>query len=69
MTQTDTHARSGAVAAEPARPAAPVPAPREPTSEEELLERARRLREKIDSRGGINLSPADIKAMIEEGRP
>ena len=67
MTQTDALARP--VAAEPARPAAPDLAPREPISEEELLERARRLREKIDSRGGINLSHADIKAMIEEGRP
>ena len=59
MTQTDTLTR----------PVAADPAPREPISEEELFERARRLREKIDSRGGINLSPADIKAMIEEGRP
>ena len=59
MTQTDTLTR----------PVAAEPAPREPISEEELLERGRRLREQVDARGGINLSPADIKAMIEEGRP
>ena len=67
MTQTDALARP--VAAEPARPVAPDPAPREPISEEDLRERARKRRAKIDARGGIDLSPERIKALIEEGRP
>ena len=60
---------AASVSAEPALPAAPIPIPYEPISEEELLKRARALREKIDARGGINLSHADIRAMVEEGRP
>ena len=62
--------RLAASVSEPAPTATPIPsAPREPVSEEELLERGQRLREKIDVRGGINISQADIRAMIEEGRP
>lgn len=68
MTQTDTHAGSGAVAAEPARPAAPDPAPREPLSPEELRERVRKRGAAMRARGGIDISPERIKALIQEGR-
>ena len=50
---------------------APLPAlaiPYEPLSEEELLERIRKLREEIDARGGIDASPETIEALIQEGR-
>ena len=49
----------------------PMPAiaiPYEPLSEEEIRERARALREKIDARGGIDASPETIEALIQEGR-
>ena len=49
--------------------AAPIPhVPREPVSEEELRERARKRRAEIDARGGIDLSPEAIEALIQEGR-
>lgn len=50
---------------------APMPIvaiPYEFLSEEELLERARARRAKIDARGGIDLSPEAIEALIQEGR-
>ena len=47
---------------------APIPNPYEPISEEELLERIRKLREEIDARGGIDASPENIEALIQEGR-
>ena len=50
---------------------APMPVvaiPYEPMSEEELLERARKRREAVDARGGIDLSPETIEALIQEGR-
>ena len=50
---------------------APMPVvaiPYEPMSEEELRERARKLREAIDARGGIDASPETIEALIQEGR-
>ena len=50
---------------------APMPVvaiPYEPLSEEELRERARKLREAIDARGGIDASPETIEALIQEGR-
>ena len=40
----------------------------EPLSEEELLERVRKLREEIDAQGGIDASPETIEALIQEGR-
>ena len=46
----------------------PIAIPYEPLSEEELRERARKLREAIDARGGIDASPETIKALIQEGR-
>ena len=61
---------AASVVDEPAPTATAIPSvSREPVSEEELLERGRRLRERIDARGGINISHADVRAMIEEGRP
>ena len=45
-----------------------VAIPYEPLSEEELLERVRKLREAIDARGGIDASPEAIEALIQEGR-
>ena len=45
-----------------------VAIPYEPLSEEELLERARARREAVDARGGIDLSPETIEALIQEGR-
>ena len=45
-----------------------VAIPYEPLSEEELRERARKLREAIDARGGIDASPETIEALIQEGR-
>ena len=45
-----------------------VPIPYEPLSEEELLERVRKLREEIDAQGGIDASPETIEALIQEGR-
>ena len=56
------------VSAEPARPAAPIPTPYAPLSPEELRERARKRRAAIDARGGIDLSPERIEALIQEGR-
>ena len=50
---------------------APMPVvaiPYEPLSDEELRERARKLREAIDARGGIDASPETIEALIQEGR-
>ena len=47
---------------------APIPNPYEPISEEELLERIRKLREEVDARGGIDASPENIEALIQEGR-
>ena len=50
---------------------APMPVvaiPYEPMSEEELLERVRKLREEIDAQGGIDASPETIEALIQEGR-
>ena len=50
---------------------APMPAiaiPYEPLTPEQIRERARALREKIDARGGIDASPNTIKALIQEGR-
>ena len=50
---------------------APMPVvaiPYEPLSEEELLERVRKLREEIDACGGIDASPETIEALIQEGR-
>ena len=56
------------VSAESAPTAMAVPhVPREPVSEEELRERARKRREEIDARGGIDLSPEAIEALIQEG--
>ena len=50
---------------------APMPVvaiPYEPLSEDELLERARKRRAEVDARGGIDLSPETIEALIQEGR-
>ena len=50
---------------------APMPIvaiPYEPLSDEELRERARARREAVDARGGIDLSPETIEALIQEGR-
>jgi len=55
----------------PRRAGSPMPVvaiPYEPLSEEELRERARKLREAIDARGGIDASPETIEALIQEGR-
>ena len=46
----------------------PIATPYEPLSEEELLERVRKLREEIDAQGGIDASPETIEALIQEGR-
>ena len=57
--------------AAPRNAGAPMPVvaiPYEPLSEEELLERARKRREAVDARGGIDLSPEAIEALIQEGR-
>ena len=52
-----------------AEPLMPVVAiPYEPLSEEELLDRVRKLREEIDAQGGIDASPETIEALIHEGR-
>ena len=60
---------AASVSAEPAPMATPIPhEPREPVSEEELRERARKRRAEIDARGGIDLSPEAIEALIQEGR-
>ena len=40
----------------------------EPLTPEEIRERARALRERIDARGGIDASPEMIEALIQEGR-
>ena len=45
-----------------------VAIPYEPLSDEELRERARARREAVDARGGIDLSPETIEALIQEGR-
>ena len=55
-------------AAEPTQPAAPTPAPCEPMSPEELRERARKRGAAMRARGGIDLSPERIEALIQEGR-
>ena len=47
---------------------APIPNPYEPISEEELLERIRKRGAAIRARGGIDLSPERIEALIQEGR-
>ena len=50
---------------------APLPTvaiPYEPLTPEQIRERARALREKIDARGGIDASPETIEALIQEGR-
>ena len=67
--------RQGAAAndagAAPRSAGAPMPVvaiPYEPLSDEELRERARKLREAIDARGGIDASPETIEALIQEGR-
>ena len=57
--------------AAPRSAGAPMPVvaiPYEPMSEEELLERVRKLREEIDAQGGIDASPETIEALIQEGR-
>ena len=56
--------------AAPRRAGAPIPIaiPYEPLSDEELRERARARREAVDARGGIDLSPDTIEALIQEGR-
>ncbi len=57
--------------AAPRSAGAPMPVvaiPYDPLSEEELRERARKLREAIDARGGIDASPETIEALIQEGR-
>ena len=57
--------------AAPRSTSAPMPVvaiPYEPLSEEELRDRARKLREAIDARGGIDASPETIEALIQEGR-
>ena len=57
--------------AAPRNAGAPMPIvaiPYEPLSEEELRERARARREAVDARGGIDLSPETIEALIQEGR-
>ena len=56
--------------AAPRRAGAPIPIaiPYEPLSDEELRERARARREAVDARGGIDLSPETIEALIQEGR-
>ena len=60
---------AGAAALRSAEARMPVVAiPYEPLSEEELLERVRKLREAIDARGGIDASPETIEALIQEGR-
>ena len=60
---------AASVSAEPAPTATAIPSiPREPVSEEELRERARKRRAAIDARGGIDLSPERIEALIQEGR-
>lgn len=45
-----------------------VAIPYGPLSEEELLERAQARRAAVDARGGIDLSPEAIEALIQEGR-
>jgi len=67
--------RQGAAAndagAAPRSAGAPMPVvaiPYEPLSEEELLERARKRRAEVDARGGIDLRPETIEALIQEGR-
>ena len=45
-----------------------VAIPYEPLSEDELLERVRKLREAIDARGGIDARPETIESLIQEGR-
>ena len=50
---------------------APLPTvaiPYEPPTPEQIRERARALREKIDACGGIDASPETIEALIQEGR-
>ena len=64
-------ARANDAGAAPRSAGAPMPVvaiPYEPLSEEELLERARKRRAEIDARGGIDLSPETIEALIQEGR-
>ena len=64
-----TAANDAGAAPRSAGPLMPVVAiPYEPLSEEELLERVRKLREEIDARGGIDASPETIEALIQEGR-
>ena len=70
----DAHGHGGATndAGAASRSAgAPMPVvaiPYEPLSDEELRERARKRRAEIDARGGIDLSPETIEALIQEGR-
>ena len=59
---------NGAGAGRAGAPLPSVAGSYEPLSEEELLERIRKLRERIDARGGIDASPETIEALIQEGR-
>ncbi len=62
---------TNAAGAAPRSVGAPMPVvaiPYEPLSDEELRERARKRRAEIDARGGIDLSPETIEALIQEGR-
>ena len=59
---------AGAASRSAGAPMPVVAIPYEPLSAEELRERARKLREAIDARGGIDASPETIEALIQEGR-
>ena len=59
---------AGAISRSVGAPMPVVAIPYEPLSEEELLERVRKLREEIDAQGGIDASPETIEALIHEGR-
>ena len=73
LTDAELHEPAEKSAPSPSRPGArallsPVAIPYEPLTPEEIRERARALREKIDARGGIDASPETIEALIQEGR-
>ncbi len=73
MSEEKLRQPDGARAPSPNGPGAgaPLPAlaiPYEPLTPEEIRERARALRERIDARGGIDASPETIEALIQEGR-
>ena len=59
---------NGAGAGRAGAPLPSVATSYEPLTPEEIRERARALRERIDARGGIDASPEMIEALIQEGR-